>query len=188
MSGQVEEYTSEDEILKAARLIAALRAENSALCSNFGELQELYTRLQANHQESIKKLAEQKKLHETLSQKYITEKQELHGQLAEREREVLRIRSEGLQKSDFQKLQLRIREELEAPYNEIINDLKVTTEEQRIQKERAARERMQEQLKNENIISSLRSELELVKSDYKASQESWTEEVKALRNDKGRIG
>ena len=176
---------SQDELLKAAQLIAGLRAENSAVCGNFEELQDLYTKLQKSVQETSKKLADEKQKYGGLFQKYIQEKQSLQEQLTNREREVLRIRSEGLQKSDFQKLQLRIREELEAPYIENIKALKATTEESRQERERMAREHMNEKAKADALTSALQEEIAMLKEQNFANAYSLEADLKVLRTDKG---
>ena len=181
MAGGVQD----DEVATAAAAVAGLRAENRLLCSNFDELQEMYLRLQERAEDTKKQLVRERDVRETAFQEHMREKRGLQEKLRQREEEVLRIRADGLQKSDFQRLQLQIREELEAPYEESIKVLKATAEEARLERERLARENMQEKAILEATASELRQSLSALQSEKDTETVLLNEQLRNLRDERG---
>ena len=170
---------------RTAAALSGLRAENSLLCANFEELQALYTKLQATAEETKRRLADEQRERAALFDEFMTEKRQLQEQVQTREDEVAKIRAEGLQKSDFQQLQLRIREELEAPYIENIKALEATAEATRIEKEHVARKHASEKALLESTISELQQNLISVRDTCDADVAILESQLKAVEGQRG---
>ena len=184
-AGAASSAGADAEVAAAVAAVAGLRAENRLLCSNFEELQGVHLRLQERAEATKSRLVEEQGARAAAFREHMREKRELQDELRRREEEVLRMRADGMQKSDFQRLQLQIREELEAPYEESIRVLKATADEARLERERLAREHMQEKVLLEAAAAELRRELSALQGQRDTDADILRDQLQCARDERG---